>query len=81
MTVSLEQGRNSAIPTDVAAGAGSSSTGQSRWQPPSLGRVKCNVDAAFSDQFNKTGIIICIRDKEGTFILAQSIHISPSVRW
>jgi hypothetical protein len=77
MTVSLEQGRNSAIPTDVAAGVGSTRTGQSRWQPPSRGRMKCNVDAAFSDQFNKTDIGICIRDEEGTFILAQSIPISP----
>jgi ribonuclease HI len=78
MTVGLQQGRNSAIPTDVAAGAGCSSTGQFRWQPPSLGRVKCNIDAAFSDQFNKTGIGICIRDEDGTFILAQSIPILPN---
>jgi ribonuclease HI len=48
-----------------------------RWQPPTRGRVKCNVDAAFSDQFNKTGIGICLRDEDGTFILAQTIPISP----
>ena len=50
------------------------------WQPPSTGRFKCNVDAPFSDQFQRTGIGICVRDKSGTFVLAkvqQFGHIYP----
>jgi len=50
------------------------------WQPPSTGRFKCNVDAAFSDQFQRTGIGICVRDESGTFVLAkvqQFGHIYP----
>jgi len=27
-----------------------------KWTPPSIGRFKCNVDAAFSEQFHRTGI-------------------------
>jgi len=52
------QGRNAS--TSAIADALSPSTGQNCWQPPSHGRVKCNIDAAFFDQFNKTGIDICI---------------------
>jgi len=36
-----------------------------------------NVDASFSNQLNRTGIGICIRDDEGTFVLAQTIPLSP----
>jgi len=43
------------------------------WQPPMPGRYKCNIDAAFSSRHNRTGIGICVRDSEGTFILAQTI--------
>lgn len=63
--------------TSAIADALSPSIGQNRWQPPSRGRVKCNIAVAFSDQFNKTGSGICIRDEEGTFILAKSIPIYP----
>ena len=48
-----------------------------RWQRPQRGRLKCNVDASFSNQLNRTGIGICIRDDEGTFVLAQTIPLSP----
>jgi len=41
------------------------------WQPPSAGRSKCNIDAAFSDHFQRTGIGICVRDDSGTFVLAK----------
>jgi len=50
------------------------------WQPPSSGRFKCNVDAAFSDQFQRTCIGICVRDDSRTFVLAkvhQFNHIYP----
>lgn len=44
------------------------------------GRFKCNVDAAFSDHFHRTGIGVCVRDDAGTFVLAkvqQFDHIYP----
>ncbi|AES75549.1 hypothetical protein MTR_6g046670 [Medicago truncatula] len=44
-----------------------------RWQPPMLGRHKCNIDAAFSSYLNCTGNGICVRDSEGTFVLAKTI--------
>lgn len=43
------------------------------WQPPLPGRYKCNIDAAFSSHFNRTGIGICIRDSAGTFVLARTV--------
>jgi hypothetical protein len=39
--------------------------------------LKCNIDASFSEFLNKTGIGICIRDAEGTFVLAKTLHFSP----
>lgn len=45
------------------------------WQRPHQGRVKCNVDAFFSNALNRTGIGLCIRDDEGVFILAKSIPL------
>ncbi|AES80260.2 hypothetical protein MTR_7g078610 [Medicago truncatula] len=41
------------------------------WQKPTSGQYKCNVDAAFSSNFNRTGIGICLRDEEGAFVLAK----------
>jgi len=43
------------------------------WQRPLLGRYKCNIDVAFSSHFNRTGIGICARDSEGTFVLAKVV--------
>jgi hypothetical protein len=48
--------------------------GQLVWQKPGSGRLKCNVDAAFSSNFNRTGIGVCIRDEEGAFVLAKMIN-------
>lgn len=42
------------------------------WQPPGVGRYKCNIDAAFSSHVNRTGIGMCVRDAEGTFVLAKA---------
>jgi len=42
------------------------------WQPPSSSRYKCNIDAGFSSH-NHTGIGVCVRDSEGTFVLAKTI--------
>jgi ribonuclease HI len=43
------------------------------WKKPNSGRYKCNVDAAFSSTFNRTGIGICLCDEEGTFVLAKMV--------
>ena len=44
-----------------------------RWQRPLMGRYKCNIDAAFSNSLNRTGIGICIRDHDGSFVLAKML--------
>jgi ribonuclease HI len=60
--------------TDVNMG---SSTSRQRniikWQPPMSGRYKCNIDAAFSSHLNRTGIGVCVRNSEGTFVLAKTL--------
>jgi len=33
----------------------------------------------FQIKLNKTGIVICIRDDEGTFVLAQTLSLSLSL--
>ena len=48
---------------------------QSVWQKPASGRLKCNVDAAFSTNFRRTGIGVCIHDEEGAFVLAKMISL------
>jgi len=61
--------------------AGSSSAemqqGQFRWQKPSRGRFKCNVDASFSAHLNVVGYGMCIRDKVGNFVKARTMWSSP----
>lgn len=37
------------------------------------GRYKCNIDAAFSSRFKRIGIGICVRDSDGTFVLAKTV--------
>jgi len=41
--------------------------------PPVAGRNKCNIDAASS--LNRTGIDICVRDSNGTFVLAKIVSL------
>ncbi|XP_024634710.1 uncharacterized protein [Medicago truncatula] len=60
----------------LATNMGASSSHQHNkvlWQPPTSGRYKCNIDAALSSHHNRTGIGICVRDSEGSFVLAKSI--------
>ena len=38
--------------------------------------MKYNVDASFFDQFNRTGIWICLYDDEGIFVLEKTIPIT-----
>jgi ribonuclease HI len=59
----------------MAANMGGSSSHQHNrilWQPPTSGRYKCNIDVAFSSHHNRTGIGICVRDSEGSFVLAKN---------
>jgi ribonuclease HI len=61
--------------------AGSSSAemqqDQFRWQKPSRGRFKCNVDASFSTNLNVVGYGMCIRDEDGNFVKARTMWSSP----
>ncbi|GAU35225.1 hypothetical protein TSUD_205010 [Trifolium subterraneum] len=48
-----------------------------KWSKPSIGRYKCNIDASFSTILNKVGIGVCIRDDQGSFVLAKTEWFSP----
>jgi len=45
----------------------------SSWLRPHQGRFKCNIDAAFSNELNITGLGMCIRDEGGVFVLVKAI--------
>jgi len=49
-------------------------------QPPALGRMKCNIHAAFFAQTNHIGIGICLRDDSGMFGLAKATSLVVSIR-
>jgi len=48
-----------------------------QWQRPTLGRLKCNIDASFSQSMNHVGIGICVRDNDGAFVLVKTMSLSP----
>jgi len=48
-----------------------------KWVKPNTCRFKCNIDASFSEHLNKVGIGMCIRDENGTFVLAKQEYFSP----
>lgn len=48
-----------------------------RWSKPQLGCIKCNVDASFDRARNLVGIGMCIRNDQGSYVLAKSEWISP----
>jgi ribonuclease HI len=50
---------------------------QVRWQKPEHGRLKCNVDASFSEALNCVGFGFCIRDEAGNFVQAQTMWSNP----
>ncbi|KEH42462.1 hypothetical protein MTR_1g069475 [Medicago truncatula] len=50
---------------------------QARWQKPVHVRLKCNVDALFSDALNCVGFGFCIRDEAGNFIRAKTMWSNP----
>ncbi|XP_058783747.1 uncharacterized protein LOC131658475 [Vicia villosa] len=53
----------------------SNSSADTTWRKPAIGRLKCNIDASFSN--NKVGIGACIRDDKGSFIAARTEWFSP----
>jgi ribonuclease HI len=55
----------------------STSSSDTSWKRPQQGSLKCNIDASFSDSLNRTGVGMCIRDSEGTFVLAKTLNFSP----
>lgn len=42
------------------------------WTAPSIGTVKCNVDAVFFDDINTAGVSMVVRDEEGKFLVART---------
>jgi len=50
---------------------------QVSWQKPASGRLKCNVDASFSEALNCVGFGLCIRDENGNFIKAKTLWSNP----
>jgi hypothetical protein len=57
--------------------ASTSDRHQVRWQLPQRGRVKCNINASFSEPLNKIVISICIRHEEDIFVLAKTTSVFP----
>jgi ribonuclease HI len=49
------------------------------WQKPSIGWLKCNVDAAFHKELNKTSVGWCLRDHMGRFVMAGTKEGNCSV--
>jgi len=47
----------------------------SSWQRSHQGRFKYNIDAAFLNELNITGLGMCIRDEGGVFVLAKAIPL------
>ena len=76
----LANAPNAAVSTDQILSSSNLGDGSStsvphhgiRWQHPLPGRYKCNTDAAFSTSLNRTGIGICIRESDGSFVLART---------
>ena len=48
-----------------------------KWMKPNGRRVECNIDAFFYKLSNRVGIVVCIRDENGTFVLAKTKWFSP----
>ncbi|XP_024628786.1 uncharacterized protein [Medicago truncatula] len=75
-TAATAAGLNSAVQliTDVNSAVQSTPV---KWQKPAHGRLKCNVDASFSDDLNRVGFGFCIRDEGGNFIRAKTMWSNP----
>lgn len=46
-------------------------------QRPTLGHLKCNIDASFLQSMNRVGIAICVRDNDEAFVLVKTMSFSP----
>jgi ribonuclease HI len=73
---SAQQLRNHTVMQSSAAVTESNTT-DFQWMRPDVGRLKCNVDAAFSQSANRIGIGLCIRDSAGDLVQARTLLISP----
>ncbi|KAK2407645.1 Ribonuclease H superfamily protein [Trifolium repens] len=49
---------------------------QVTWYPPPVNYVKCNIDAAIFSPEKKTSMGACVRNEDGQFITAMSVHTS-----
>ncbi|CAJ2634618.1 unnamed protein product [Trifolium pratense] len=47
-----------------------------RWQKPVQGWYKCNVDAAFHKERNRSSFGWCLRDDEGRFVMAETTWLN-----
>jgi len=50
---------------------------EDRWKKPAPGRYKCNIDASFSTSLNRVGLGMCLKDDDGTFVLARTDWFAP----
>ncbi|AES77668.1 glycosyltransferase family 28 protein [Medicago truncatula] len=75
----VERARNMVEDWQLPTTAPSSHQHRTIWQPPGVGRYKCNNDATFSSHLNHTGIGICVRDADGTFVLGKAFAYPCSV--
>ena len=72
-----------AVMTDSAAAVMTDSAAtvalpvQCKWLKPHQGRLKCNVDASFSETLNCVGFGLCIRDEYGNFTKAKTLWSIP----
>jgi isoaspartyl peptidase/L-asparaginase-like protein (Ntn-hydrolase superfamily) len=73
----MQEMRQSDMTTEAQPQLRRSRTHAHTWQRHAPGRYKCNVDASFSSDHNKVGIGMCIRDSDGSFVLARTTWFSP----
>jgi len=71
LNLTVISGQRRATPQNDIVTTGNPGISQPRWQPPTHGRVKCNIDASLSDKFNRKGIDFCSRDEDDIFVLAK----------
>ncbi|XP_024640669.1 uncharacterized protein [Medicago truncatula] len=61
-------------------GASSLLSSHIKWTKPQQGKLKCNIDAAFSEDLNHVGFGLCIRDAAGNFRKAKMMWSNPICR-
>jgi len=48
-----------------------------KWTNPTTERYKCYINALFSSSSNIVGIVICLKDIAGEFVIAKTDCFSP----